>query len=93
VREEASRGQQKLVAAALVLSQVRVFADQHGDGGVLLVDDPAAELDGGAFEALMRTLDDLPAQLILTGLSTNALPPASGFPVFHVEQGQVAPVV
>jgi DNA replication and repair protein RecF len=93
VREEASRGQQKLVAAALILSQVRVFADEHGDGGVLLVDDPAAELDGAAFGRLTRILEGLPAQLILTGLSTAGLPPAPGFPVFHVERGEVDSVV
>ena len=90
VREEASRGQQKLVAAALIVSQVRAFADASEDGGILLVDDPAAELDATAFDRLMGVLDTLPAQLILTGLSEAALPPASGFPVFHVERGKVA---
>lgn len=93
VREEASRGQQKLVAAALILSQVRVFAEQHGNGGVLLVDDPAAELDASAFARLMQVLENLPVQLVLTGLSPVALPPAAGFPVFHVERGRVASVV
>ena len=93
VREQASRGQQKLVAAALIVSQVRVFAERSGDGGILLVDDPAAELDHGAFGRLMAVLDGLPAQLVLTGLSEGALPPASGFPVFHVERGKVSAVV
>jgi len=93
VREEASRGQQKLVAAALVLSQVRVFAERDGDGGILLVDDPAAELDTNAFTGLMAVLDTLPAQLVLTGLSEAGLPPARGFPVFHVERGKVTAVL
>lgn len=93
VREEASRGQQKLVAAALVLGQVQVFAGAEGYGGVLLVDDPAAELDPGAFSSLMAVLETLPAQLILTGLSQAVLPPGTGFPVFHVEQGTVSIVV
>jgi len=93
VREEASRGQQKLVAAALIASQVRVFAETSGTGGILLVDDPAAELDTGAFTSLMGVLDTLPAQLVLTGLSEAALPPLAGFPVFHVERGKVAAVV
>lgn len=93
VREEASRGQQKLVAAALIVSQVRVFAETSGDGGILLVDDPAAELDAGAFESLMGVLETLPAQLILTGLSEAALPPLAGFPVFHVERGRVSAMV
>jgi DNA replication and repair protein RecF len=93
VREEASRGQQKLVAAALVLGQVQVFADAEGYGGVLLVDDPAAELDAGAFACLMAALETVPAQLIMTGLSEAVLPPAEGFPVFHVKQGTVSAVV
>jgi len=93
VREEASRGQQKLVAAALIVSQVRVFAETNGNGGILLVDDPAAELDATAFERLMGALESLPAQLVLTGLSEAALPAAAGSPVFHVERGKVATVV
>ncbi len=93
VREEASRGQQKLVAAALIVSQVRAFADARDDGGILLVDDPAAELDATAFERLMGVLESLPAQLVLTGLSEAALPPVAGFGVFHVERGKVAAVL
>jgi len=87
VREEVSRGQQKLVAAGLVLAQIRVFAAGREDGGVLLVDDPAAELDPAALEALISVLDDLPAQQVVTGLSETSLPPASECPVFHVEPG------
>lgn len=93
VREEASRGQQKLVAAALVLSQVRVFAEASGHGGVLLVDDPAAELDEQSFERLSSALDGVPAQLVLTGLSSAVLPPRPGAAVFHVERGSVRAVV
>ncbi len=93
VREEASRGQQKLVAAALVLSQIQVFADVTGHGGVLLVDDPVAELDRQSFERLNAALDALPAQLILTGLTPEVLRPAAGAAVFHVEQGAVSKVV
>jgi DNA replication and repair protein RecF len=93
VREEVSRGQQKLIAAALILAQIRVFAADHDDGGVLLVDDPAAELDQSALNGLMAALEGLPAQLVLTGLSEARLPPAHDCPVFHVEQGTVALMV
>jgi hypothetical protein len=34
-------------------------------------------------------LDSLNSQQILTGLSIDALRPDPGFPLFHVEQGQV----
>jgi len=42
---------------------------------------------------LMAELNRFKAQLVLTGLSAEMLPPVSGFPVFHVEQGQVQAVV
>ena len=87
VREEVSRGQQKLVAASLILAQIRVFAGDRGDGGVLLVDDPAAELDDRALGGLMSVLDELPAQQVMTSLSERALPAQPGYPVFHVEPG------
>ena len=81
------------VAAGLVLAQIRVFAAGQGDGGVLLVDDPSAELDAKGLEGLVSVLDSLPAQRILTGLSAASLPPEPGFPVFHVEQGRIRPVL
>ena len=93
VREEVSRGQQKLLAAALVLAQTELFVATCGNGGVLLVDDPAAELDERSLGRLLRVLDTLPAQQILTGLSKAMLPPDQGAPVFHVEQGKITKVV
>ena len=93
VREEISRGQQKLVAAALVLAQVRVLAGSKGHGGTLLVDDPAAELDEAALDALMSVLDTLPAQRIITGLTEVSLEGSRPPSVFHVEQGRVRPVL
>jgi DNA replication and repair protein RecF len=88
-RDEASRGQQKLAAAALVLAQARVHAQMLGVPGTLLVDDPAAELDAGALARLLIELYDTPAQLVLTGLTSIQLPVRAGFPVFHVERGGV----
>ncbi len=89
VEDEASRGQQKLTAAALVLAQVAIGAQAGGAPSVLLVDDPAAELDSAALERLLGLLVETPAQLVLTGLSEKQLAPQPGFPVFHVEHGEV----
>jgi DNA replication and repair protein RecF len=88
VHGQASRGQQKLAAASLILAQVNVFGRIRGRS-VLLVDDPAAELDGSALERLLTALDTVSAQLILTGLSTSQLAPRPGSAVFHVERGEV----
>ena len=56
---------------------------------VLVVDDPAAELDADSLERLLRALGSLEAQLVLTGLTPAHLPPVPGNPVFHVEHGRV----
>jgi len=93
IRELASRGQQKLVAAALVIAQVRIFEQRTGQISTVLVDDASAELDGEAQQRLRAALDGLRSQQILTGLSLDSLRPEPGYPVFHVEQGRVDPMV
>jgi DNA replication and repair protein RecF len=87
VHEEASRGQQKLVAAALVLAQESLLAATPASRGVLLVDDPAAELDQVAFGRMLERLATVRSQLLFTGLA----PIDTGRPtaMFHVERGQV----
>lgn len=92
-RDATSRGQQKLLAAALVLGQVRLFEAERHTGGTVLVDDPVAELDRDSLTRLLVELDGLDSQLVLTGLETAGLAPPAGFPVFHVEQGRVWPVL
>jgi DNA replication and repair protein RecF len=89
VRDAASRGQQKLVVATLVLAQIDVARTVAGPRSTLLVDDPAAELDRASVERLLRELWTLDAQLVLTGLAREALDPVSGYSLFHVEQGRI----
>jgi DNA replication and repair protein RecF len=92
LQERASRGQQKLAAAALVIAQVETLSSVEGTG-LLRVDDPAAELDRGALDRLLAVLASTRVQLVFTGLSEDQLAPEPGFPVFHVEQGRVEEVV
>lgn len=92
VQDEASRGQQKLTAAALILAQVAVESAARPLGSLVVVDDPAAELDGTALERLLAAMADLPAQLVFTALTPRQLPVTPGRPVFHVEQGEVRTV-
>ena len=89
VQDEASRGQQKLTAAALILSQVAVESAERPRRSVLLVDDPAAELDAGSLERLLAAIADLPAQLVFTALTPAHLAPDANSPAFHVERGEV----
>jgi DNA replication and repair protein RecF len=92
VRNEASRGQQKLIAASLILAQAEVAARSRDSQGLLLVDDPAAELDTGGLARLRAELERMKAQTLLTALAAEVLPPEAGAHVFHVEQGRVNPV-
>lgn len=87
--EEASRGQQKLIAAALVMAEIRATTGADRADGILLVDDPAAELDRGAVGRLLAEVQSLDCQLLVTGLSEELVPHDSRFPVFHVEQGNI----
>jgi DNA replication and repair protein RecF len=89
VQDEASRGQQKLTAAALILAQVAVESADRPLRSVLVVDDPVAELDSRSLERLLAALEGLRAQLIMTALTPDQLRPAAGAPVFHVERGGV----
>lgn len=88
-----SRGQQKLVAAALILGQAELLAPLWGPRGVLLVDDPAAELDRPHCEALLGLISALPFQVFLTALDAETLPGLTVARRFHVERGQVVQVV
>jgi DNA replication and repair protein RecF len=89
LQNDASRGQQKLAAAALVLAQLAVAGGHEPGRQVLLVDDPAAELDARSLAKLLELLADIPAQRVVTALSEEPLPRSPGARVFHVEQGEL----
>jgi DNA replication and repair protein RecF len=92
-REVLSRGQQKLVAIAMTLAQLYLLRDASQSAATLLLDDPAAELDGEHLSLFIERVRELPCQLVLTSLEPDF--GAFGTPdrVFHVEQGRVRPVV
>jgi recombinational DNA repair ATPase RecF len=58
----------------------------------LLLDDPAAELDGPHLEIFIAEVKRLQSQLILTSLHPDASPFGVPERMFHVEQGRVRPV-
>ena len=94
-RDRVSRGQQKLAAAAMLLGQLRCDAGLGSGVAALLVDDPAAELDSGNLQRLLDEVLDLPAQLFVTALDP-ANPALARLPEghrFHVEHGQVTPLI
>lgn len=90
-RERVSRGQQKLVAAALTLAQLAVQEARTPGAGALLLDDPAAELDAASLARLLDVVRELSVQLFVTALRPDL--PGLGAPgaMFHVEHGRVEP--
>jgi DNA replication and repair protein RecF len=94
-RDRVSRGQQKLVAAAMLLGQLQSDAEQGSGVAALLVDDPAAELDSESLDRLLTEVLALPSQLFITALEPSnpalqRLPPG---PRFHVERGAVTRLI
>jgi len=88
-RERVSRGQQKLLAAALTLAQLAVQEARAPGTGALLLDDPAAELDAGNLGRLLEVVRELNVQLFVTALSPGLQGLGEPGALFHVEQGRI----
>ncbi|MDQ2640170.1 MAG: DNA replication/repair protein RecF [Pseudomonadota bacterium] len=86
-RESLSRGQQKLVAAAMVLALLRRLREEGASAVTLLLDDPAAELDADRLSDLVAMVRELDCQLIITTLDPGQAPFGSPERMFHVEHG------
>jgi DNA replication and repair protein RecF len=90
-KDRVSRGQQKLLAAALILAQLSLQEEQHPGRGALLLDDPAAELDGKRLAALLEVVRTLDSQLFVTSLHPQLEGLGKPGAMFHVEHGRVNP--
>ena len=88
-RETLSRGQQKLTAVAMIISQLRLLQDELKMHAVLLLDDPAAELDDKNLQRLFEELSMLRCQMIATSLTQETALFQAPKATFHVEQGRV----
>ncbi len=89
-RETLSRGQQKLTAVAMVVSQLRMLQSESSRPAVLLLDDPAAELDAKHLQRLFDELASLRCQMIATSLTPETALFQAPKATFHVEQGRVS---
>lgn len=89
-RDWVSRGQQKVLTAALLLAQAALLDRRRGIRPVLLIDDLAAELGGTYRAAVMRAIGRLRGQCFLTFLDEALVPEGTGeCAMFHVEHGRV----
>ena len=88
-KDHVSRGQQKLVAAGLMLAQLQIQEQEKPGRSALLLDDPAAELDGENLARLMALVRGVPAQLWVTSLKPEISALLGELQMFHVEHGAI----
>ena len=82
-----SRGQQKLLACSMIVAATDIAQTALERPLLLLLDDPAAELDRESLSRLMSAVAGLGCQVIATALVPDESLFVSRPAVFHVEQG------
>lgn len=85
-----SRGQQKLMMLALMLSQVKLLNDESQNNCCILIDDFTAELDTFNKLKLLKYLSLLGCQVFMTATDITDFGDISNlhnYKLFHVEQG------
>jgi DNA replication and repair protein RecF len=90
IRDSVSRGEQKIIATALIMAQARRQCDT-GRIPVLLLDDLASEFDRRHFDAALDVGRNLGVQMWITGV--DEIDPGSPHSRFHVEHGAVRKMV
>lgn len=91
-RRVVSRGQQKLLASGMVLSQARLLS-QAGHTPLILLDDPGAELDVDNLGKFLRFLAQMPFQIVAAATFPAALEGLGDLRWFHVKQDGIAPML
>jgi DNA replication and repair protein RecF len=86
-----SRGQQKLLVAAIKVALTAHWAARSTQRPLLLVDDLPAELDRDHRADLLTRLETGGAQVFVTAIEGDLLPVNDTAQWFHVEQGQLRP--
>ena len=90
-RKLVSRGQQKLLASAMILAATDTAQTALERPLLLLLDDPAAELDAESLSRLLEAVLGLGCQVVATSLERGALSTPAGSAVFHGEHGVLSP--
>jgi DNA replication and repair protein RecF len=86
-----SRGQGKVVASALKVSQARLLASSAKRGSVFLIDDVGAELDETHNSRFFEMLDETGSQILATSIfrpTARSRFSEDRMSTFHVEHGQ-----
>ena len=82
-----SRGQQKLLALTLLLSQATLLSQSIEESPVLLLDDLPAELDQTHRQRVLEVLPQLKAQVFMTSTDASSLPLAQMGQHWQLTQG------
>lgn len=90
VKDRISRGQQKLLAAALLIAQLSLFPREGAIRPTLLLDDPAAELDDERLSRLIGELNQQAVQLIVTSLSPSFAALGSPGRSYSIDAGKIS---
>ena len=91
-KEVLSRGQQKLIAAALIVAQLKLLKDATALTPTLLLDDPAAELDAMHLERFVDEVSRLRCQLVVTSLHAESRLFGAPDRTFRMEEGTAHPL-
>ncbi|MBV8144538.1 MAG: DNA replication/repair protein RecF [Gammaproteobacteria bacterium] len=91
-RDVLSRGQQKLVAVAMTLAQLRLLQEALQMTPTLLLDDPAAELDAEKLRRFIDAVSTLRCQLVVTSLHSESRLFGTPESTFRMDAGRVQPV-
>jgi DNA replication and repair protein RecF len=91
VKDRISRGQQKLLASTLLLAQLQLIVREHTVRPTLLLDDPAAELDGARLLGLIGEVAGQSVQLIVTSLTGDVGAFGSPGRRYRLDQGHLEP--
>ncbi|VAX10419.1 DNA recombination and repair protein RecF [hydrothermal vent metagenome] len=82
-----SRGEQKLVIAALYLAQAMVALEKAELNPILLIDDLPAELDQEKRRLFLMELERLGIQVFITGIEAGYFSSLTNPKMFHVKHG------
>jgi DNA replication and repair protein RecF len=91
IKHRISRGQQKLLIAAMLLAQSEAVAASSGRYPILLIDDFGAELAERYQRALLQELVAYGGQVIATAFEAGPLLGGLEASMFHVERGVLTP--
>ncbi len=91
-RDVLSRGQQKLVAVAMTVAQLRLLQDAAQMTPTLLLDDPAAELDAERLQRFIDEVASLRCQLVVTSLHPESRLFGTPESTLRMDAGRVQPI-